>query len=310
MRQQIERVTIIGMGALGILYGNHFATKLGNDKVTFLADKKRIESYRKKEISCNNVPCNFSFHDVNTSGEAAQFLVIAVKYTTLLSAIEMVRSFVNEDTIIISVLNGITSEELIEEHLGKGIVIPCVAQGMDAVKNKGQVTYSHMGTLCLGTMKDTGEQQNAFQSITDFFNTVQLPYTVEPDMMRRLWGKWMLNVGLNQTIMIWEGTYATVQVPGEARERMIAAMREVLELAKLEQIPITEADLEEYLALTDSLSPGGMPSMRQDGLARRYSEVDMFAGTVIEKAKKHGIQVPVNQEFYRRIQEIEHNYKI
>ena len=42
-----------------------------------------------------------------------------------------------------------------------------------------------------------------------------MPYIQEDDIMRRIWGKFMLNVGLNQSVMIYEGTYATVQKPGK-----------------------------------------------------------------------------------------------
>ncbi len=63
------------------------------------------------------------------------------------------------------------------------------------------------------------------------------------------------------------------------------------------------------MALADTLDPDGMPSMRQDGLAKRYSEVDLFSGTVLEKAAKHGIDVPVNRELNRRIKEIESAYE-
>ena len=49
--------------------------------------------------------------------------------------------------------------------------------------------------------------------------------------------------------------------------------------------------------------------MRQDGLAKRYSEVDLFSDTVLEKAAKHGIDVPVNRELNRRIKEIESAYE-
>ena len=48
--------------------------------------------------------------------------------------------------------------------------------------------------------------------------------------------------------------------------------------------------------------------MRQDGLAHRRSEVEFFAGTVIRKAEKHGLDVPVNRELYQRITEMEKAY--
>ena len=53
-----------------------------------------------------------------------------------------------------------------------------------------------------------------------------------------------------------------------------------------------------------------MPSMRQDGLARRPSEVEFFAGTVIRRAEAAGLDVPVNRELYRRIKGMESGYPV
>jgi len=118
----------------------------------------------------------------------------------------------------------------------------------------------------------------------------------------------MLNVGVNQTVMIYEGTYETVQRPGRARDFMKAAMQEVILVAQKENVPITQADFDEYIRLLDTLNPAGMPSMRQDGLAHRKSEVELFAGTVVALAEKHGIDTPVNRKIYDTILEMERTY--
>ena len=118
----------------------------------------------------------------------------------------------------------------------------------------------------------------------------------------------MLNVGVNQVVMIYEGTYGTVQQPGEARELMKAAMREVILLAEKENVTITEKDLNEYVNLIDTLNPNGMPSMRQDGLTRRKSEVELFSGTVLALAKKHKISTPINMKIYEKIHSMESKY--
>ena len=135
-----------------------------------------------------------------------------------------------------------------------------------------------------------------------------MPYVVEKDIMHRLWGKWMLNVGVNQVVMVSEGTYRTVQQPGKERELMCSAMEEVLKLSERAGTGVTRQDLEDYIALVDNLNPEGMPSMRQDGLARRYSEVELFAGTVIRKGEQYGVPVPVNRMLYERIKKIEETY--
>ena len=309
--KRIERVSIIGMGALGILYGSFVAERLGKEHVTFLVDKERLKRYEGVEVTCNGKPWSFRVKDGALPSEKgpAQLLIFAVKATALSSAIETARKQVGRDTIILSVLNGISSEEIIGDALGKEHVLYCVAQGMDAVKLGNDLTYSQMGQLCIGIPEDQPEKEPLLKAVTDLFDATGLAYTKEADILRRLWCKWMLNVGMNQAVMVEEGTYGTIQKQGEARQLMIAAMREVIVLAEKEHIRVTEEDLQGYVDLMDTLSPEGMPSMRQDGLAKRPSEVELFAGTVIRKAEQYGVEVPVNRELYRRVKEMEAGYE-
>lgn len=306
--QNINRVTIIGMGALGILYGDFFAKKLGPQSVSFLADEQRVKRYQAEGVTCNGKVCNFRFQTPDESKEPVELLIFAVKAAALGSAIQLAKPYVNADTIILSVLNGISSEEIIARELGENQVIYSIAQGMDAVKLKNALTYSHLGTLCIGILPEETAKQEKLAQVSELFDRTGFPYVVEADIQHRLWSKWMLNVGVNQAVMVAAGTYGTIQQPGEAREMMIAAMWEALQVAEKEGVAVTEKDLNDYVALVDTLSPEGMPSMRQDGLARRYSEVELFAGTVLKKAAEYGLDVPVNQMLYRTIQELEQTY--
>ena len=127
-------------------------------------------------------------------------------------------------------------------------------------------------------------------------------------MVRRQWGKLMLNVGVNQAVMVFEGDYGTVQHPGRPREVMLGAMREVQSLSRLEGYPIPDDEFDGWVKLVDSLSPTGKPSMRQDGEAHRPSEVELFAGTIVRLAQKHGLDVPVNRWLYEMVRNMEAAY--
>lgn len=275
---RITRVSIVGMGALGVLYGDFFARTLGLEQVTFLADRDRVERYRDTTVYCNGRGWKFAVcpGDETDPRGPAQLLIFAVKATALEASVPMVRNQVGKDTVILSVLNGITSEAVIGNILGMEHMLYCVAQGMDAVKMGNELTYSHMGQICIGIPQHEPQKEAMLEAVTELFERTGLPYTREPDILRRLWCKWMLNVGVNQAVMVEEGTYGTVQRPGPARQMMKAAMAEVVELAGREGIRVTMEDLDAYVDLIDSLNPDGMPSMRQDGLARRPSEVEFL----------------------------------
>ena len=46
--KEIKNVSIIGMGALGVMYGSHLAHHMGFDHVTYIMDEKRYEKYKGK----------------------------------------------------------------------------------------------------------------------------------------------------------------------------------------------------------------------------------------------------------------------
>jgi 2-dehydropantoate 2-reductase len=301
----IKNISIIGMGALGILFGQHLTEKMGRESVCFVANDRRIQKYESGKVHCNGKLCDFRMVSDQHKGDSADLVIFAVKSTALVEALDTAKHQIGENTIIISLLNGISSEEIIGARYGMERIIRCVALGMDAVKIGYDLTYTKMGQLCVGILPDESDKSDKLDMLCKLFDEVDLPYTKEEDILHRLWSKFMLNVGVNQAVMVYEGTYATIQQPGEAREVMIGAMREVMMLAKYEGVMLTEEDLMAYVDLMDTLSADGMPSMRQDGLANRKSEVELFSGTVLKLAEKHGIELPVNEMLYRRILDME-----
>lgn len=303
----IENVSVVGMGALGILFGKYIQDKMGKESVSFVVNKNRMKKYVQQGIICNGERGSFNLIDEEIKKET-DLLIIAVKATALDEAIKTAKNQVGENTIIISLLNGITSEEIIGQAFGKEKVIYCVAQGMDAVKIDNKFTCSHMGELRIGIPKNEAYKQEKLNSVVEFFNSIDFPYTLEEDIIHRLWSKFMLNVGVNQVVMINEGNYGTVQKEGKERQMMKDAMKEVIELASYEGVKLSNEDLEGYVKLTDTLDPKGMPSMRQDGLMKRPSEVELFSGTVLKLAKKYNLEMKVNEYLYKKVKDMESRY--
>lgn len=298
----INTTAIIGMGALGMLYADSIQSSLGSQAVCFAADSNRVNQYKKMKFTVNGTETIFPIIDIQ-DGVPADLVILAVKYPALESALNNMAPFVGPNTTIISVMNGITSEQAVGERFGAEKVIGCVAQGMDAVKFSGDLTYTKPGELRIGLLKEGSRER--LDALTDFLGRTGIAYRVENDIRYRLWSKFMCNVGINQTCMAYETTYGGVLVPGEAHETFLAAMREVVSLANLEGIPLSEEDVAAYESLLCTLSPSGMPSMRQDGIAHRHSEIEMFAGTVRKLAAKHKLAVPVNDWLYTKITEME-----
>lgn len=302
---EIKNVSVVGMGALGILFGGFLTEKLGKDKVEFIVNKDRMKKFNEQGLTSNGKACDFNLVDEEEEGSPSDLLIFAVKGVDLDDAIVSAKNKIGQDTIILSLLNGVTSEEIIGEVYGMDKLVYTIAQGMDAVKIGNEFTYTNIGELCIGIMDNSEDMQRKLEAVENLFKRTGLPYTLESDIKHRLWSKFMLNVGVNQVVMIYEGTYDTIHRPGEARDMMIAAMEEARILANKEGIKVTEKDLQAYVDLVDTLDPKGMPSMRQDGIAGRKTEVELFSGTILKLGAKHKVPTPINQKIYDRIIEME-----
>ena len=105
--KKIKTSALIGLGALGILFGRKMPG------VQVIADKDRIARYSAEPVVCNGEECKFSYV-TPAEGRPVDLLLVAVKATVLEQAIQDIAKFVGPDTVILSVLNGITSEEHID----------------------------------------------------------------------------------------------------------------------------------------------------------------------------------------------------
>lgn len=305
---QIQRAAIIGKGAVGLLYGSLIARNVGPDAVEYVMDDDRLARHAADAVTINGDPCRIRTVDASTAADEdpVDLLILAIKATGLEQALATMESCVGPQTRIISLLNGITSEEAIARRFGWKNTVLSVAQGMDAVFIDGALTYTHPGEIRLGPAPETAP--GVVDQIADFLARAGIAHVVEADIRRRQWVKFMLNVGLNQTCMVYAGTYGSIAAPGEQNRSFIAAMREAIAVAHAEGVDLDEEDLLQMVAMVESLDPAGMPSMAQDRINCKRSEVEQFAGTIIRLADRHGILVPQNRYLYDRVAQIEAAY--
>lgn len=252
-------IAVIGAGALGVMFGQRMTQTLGPQRVFFAADAQRAARYAAQSFTCNGAACTFRFVTPQQAQPAA-LAVFAVKSTGLAAAIETMRPFIGPETLVISLLNGITSEGELAAAYGPEHVLYCVAQGMDAVKDGPAVTYRNMGKLLIGS--GTGARTPAVDAAAALLLEAGVPCEIHEDILYRQWSKLMLNVGLNQVCAVYNVPYRGVQHPGTARDTMLAAMREAQALAAREGVTLTDADISAWMKMTDALNPDGMPSMR------------------------------------------------
>jgi ketopantoate reductase len=97
----IQTTAIIGMGALGMLYGSHIQQQLGKGSVRFVMDSARYEKHKGGRYTVNGEIQDFILTDC-TAAKPADLVIVATKYGGLHAALDVMESSVGENTILMS----------------------------------------------------------------------------------------------------------------------------------------------------------------------------------------------------------------
>ena len=94
----------------------------------------------------------------------------------------------------------------------------------------------------------------------------------------------------------------------DAFSDMKSAMEEVMAVAAVQGINLTREDFDRNISILENIDPDGYPSMQQDSKNKKKTEVELFAGKMIEMAEEFGIPIPTNERYYKIIKEMESDY--
>lgn len=76
----IQKIGIVGLGALGIMYAELFQDTLGREQVYVIADRERVRRYREEGVYSNGERCDFRYMEAEEAQEM-DLLIFATKYT-------------------------------------------------------------------------------------------------------------------------------------------------------------------------------------------------------------------------------------
>lgn len=304
---KINKALIAGAGAIGAAIASRIFD-VDPDAIALAASGERKQRYLRDGFIVNGKRYDFRLAD-STMAEPYDLIILAVKNYDLESAIEEIRPFFGENTTILSLLNGITSEQILRAEFGKDAVPLAFIIGIDALRAGNRIDFPRPGEIRFGDEKnDPDNLRPAIAEIADFLKSHNVPYSIPGDMVRAMWYKFMMNVGLNQWSAVLRAPYGVFQKNVIARDLVRETMEEVVALGAKLGVAISAADIDSLFAILDTLGAEGKTSMLQDVEAHRKTEVDAFAKVVVDEASRLGIPVPANAMLSRMISCIEQSY--
>lgn len=302
--KSINNVLICGTGAIGGAYAKKIADA-DPACLRILARGDRKRRYEAEGLVINDHRHDFALADPDDlNPKPADLILVAVKDYGLDSAIEDMTPFVSEDTLILSLMNGITSEARLVEAFGESRVLYGLCMGIDGFRDQNRIRFTQYGTVSFGDANNS-ELRDEVKVVAEFFDRVGVVYDIPVNMLHALWYKFMVNVGINQASAVVRSGFGAFQRIPEAHALMRSAMWELIRITEKNGIGLTEADLENWDKVLMAMPAESRPSMLNDLESGRRTEVEMLSGTVLALGRQYGIPTPVNEALYRAIRTAE-----
>ena len=248
--------------------------------------------------------------DARTSAEGmgpVDLVIVLVKSFATKEAVSQLKetNVIGENTLVMSLQNGLGNEETIAEVVGEANVISgktyvggrLLSPGYVSAGVKGKYTY--IGEL-------TGEITDRIQAVCDEFNKAGLLCEVSDNIKGLIWDKLLINVAAGALCGITRLPYGPLYEEEYIKETAVAAIQEGIDVAKAAGVKLKSEDPEyPWYAASEGLPETFKTSILQSLELKRPTEIDFINGSVVEWGKKFGIPTPVNRTLVTCVKGIE-----
>ena len=297
---KIKTVAVLGAGAVGsyVIWGLSGRKDI---KLGVIAEGERAVRMKKGCI-INGV----TYHpEVWTPKEARgiDLLIVALKYNALPGALESIQTITGENTTVMSLMNGVDSEEIISTKIESSHILHALIKVASHKEGNG---YCFNPETTIGII--FGElfppyQSERVQAIETLFENTGLHYRSTECIREEMWSKFRLNVCNNLPQAVLGAGVGCYQDSVHIKAISNGLRRELEAIAKAKGIDISKAD--ESSSRGSAVPPTARYSTLQDLDAGRHTEIDMFSGALMRMGKELGIPTPYNEYTYHIIKAIE-----
>lgn len=318
------KIAILGAGSLGMIHGA-FLSKAGYDTTLIDVNKEHVEALNKfgaKIIGLHEevIPVKASLaKDLN---EDFDLVLLHTKQMHMLKALSDISHCINDDTIIVTLENGIPEEKVAKEYGNRvmgGTVFhgaKYIEPGVSELTTKYESMHFYIGEL-------SGKITERAKKVKEIMSSI-CPVDITTDILSIKWTKLIMNASLSGMSASLGCTF------GEAgdNDKSLMAMIHICEEGALvmHQKGLKPIDMEGFCPSVEnfsytsekqlliikkqmldliSLSYYEIASMLQDiRMGRKECEIQEINGEIVKEGNRLGIPVPFNEKVVELVTKI------
>lgn len=296
------RILVLGAGGVGGYFGGRLVEK-GED-VTFLVRSGRKQQLEKNGLVIRSINGDFSFiPQLITKTESADpfdLILFSTKTYHLEEAINDLKPFVGENTIIIPLLNGIAHLSVLQRVLGEDKVIGGLCFIETTLNGEGDVVQtSSADRLVFGEIKHLHTER--IYGINDALKGTKASFVLSNHIVQDMWHKYLFITVMSGVTTLMRAPIGPIRESDGGRDLIRNLFEEAAQIMKATGAPIQDNIVDEHMKTIDKISYDMKSSMQRDMEKDSPIEGEYLQGYLLKLAKQFHIDAPLLKIVYQNL---------
>jgi 2-dehydropantoate 2-reductase len=299
-------VTVLGAGAMGCLFGGRLSAA-GVDVLLVDVWQAHVEKINRSGLIIEKDQVTQTIRVPAATPDAVDgtpdlVLMFTKSYHTQ-SALSAIAGVLDEETRILTLQNGVGHVDVIQTFIHRSRIIhgvttyPCDMVGPAYVRTQGD------GDIRMMSVDKTHSER--LVAIADLFSRAGFNCRIQPDVETAIWEKLAFNAALNALTAVLRLPVGAIGNAHEGRALAYQIIDEVVSVARKQNIGVDRQRIGATVEMALTNHRDHQPSMLQDVLKQRRTEIDVINGAAIQAARQFAMTLPANETVYRLIKIVE-----
>ncbi|MBX3235134.1 MAG: 2-dehydropantoate 2-reductase [Nitrospiraceae bacterium] len=290
----MKQIMVVGAGSVGGYFGAQLAKS--NPNVSFLLRHRTLEAVKQRGLTIRSAKGTFTVHPPAASDPrqlpAPDLVILGVKAYDLDEVMAQLEPVLTDKTIILTLQNGIDTEDRILARLQRDCVVGGVAFIYSKIVEPGVIDHYKRGAVAIGELM--GHQSDRLLRIAEVFKQAGVSCQISDDIRKSKWEKMCWNCVFNPVTVLIDDKVAKALDNPEMMGVIRQIVGEVAAISAALKVPLAPDMAEKVVKWTQEIRDIHT-SMYDDWKAKRPTEIDYLNGYIVRMGRQLGIPTPVNE---------------
>lgn len=287
-------IVIFGAGAIGSLFGAMLSKE---NNVVLIGRKSHIDAIKKNGLVIkgkSNLNVKISAENtVDKLNYSPDLLILTVKSYDTKKAIQQVKKIIDDNTIVLSLQNGLDNIEKLKSTVNKSNIIAGVTTNGAIFSKPGVINHTGMGNTIIGEIN--GQNSVRIKKISSLFNNIGIRTIVSENIIREIWIKVIINSSINPLTAFFHCKNGFLLKNLILIRIVEKVCEESTNVANSNGISLTFQDMINKTKDVIRETSENYSSMLQSVKKGKRTEINSINRVIVNMGKKYNIDVSLNE---------------